>query len=146
MAADAEGGELTLDHIGRGGDLMSDEISRLEDRLRQAMLTNDVSTLDELIADTLVFTMIDGSVLNKEADLAAHRSGVLKIASMEPSDQHIQNYGDVAVVAVRMHMHGTYAGSDFEGVNQYTRVWLRTRGRWQIIAGHVSQVPPTEAS
>jgi len=124
---------------------MSDEISRLEDRLRQAMLTNDVATLDELIADTLVFTMIDGSVLNKEADLAAHRSGDLKIAAMEPSDQHIQIYGDVAIVAARMQMRGTYAGSNFEGVNRYTPVWLRTRGRWQIIAGHVSEVPSREA-
>ena len=125
---------------------MSDEISQLEDRLRQAMLTSDVSTLDELIADTLVFTMIDGSVLGKEADLAAHRSRMLKIASLEPSDRHIQTYGNVAIVAVRMHMRGTYAGSDFEGVNRYTRVWLRTRGHWQIIAGHVSPVPPADAS
>ena len=125
---------------------MIDEISRLEDKLRQAMLTSDVSTLDELIADTLVFTMIDGSVMGKEADLTAHRSGVLKIASLEPSDKQIQTYGDVAIVAVRMQMRGTYLGSDFEGVNRYTRVWLRTQGRWQIIAGHVSPVPPAGAS
>jgi len=125
---------------------MSDEISRLEDKLRQAMLTSDVATLNELIADTLVFTMIDGSVLGKEDDLAAHRSKALTLTLLEPSDQHIQMYDDVAVVAVRTHMRGTYAGSDFEGVNRYTRVWLRTRGRWQIIAGHVSPIPPPDAS
>ena len=125
---------------------MNDEISRLEEKLRQAMLTSDVPTLDELIADTLVFTMIDGSVLGKEADLTAHRSGVLKIASLEPSDRHIQTYDNVAIVAVCMQMRGTYLGSDFEGVNRYTRVWLRTQGRWQIIAGHVSPVPPEGAS
>jgi hypothetical protein len=123
---------------------MSDEISRLEDKLRQAMLTSNVATLDELIADTLMFTMIDGSVLGKEDDLATHRSGALKIVALEPSDQRVQMYDDVAIVAVRMRMRGTYAGADFEGVNRYTRVWLRTRGHWQIIAGHVSPVPPTD--
>jgi ketosteroid isomerase-like protein len=125
---------------------MNDEINQLEENLRQAMLTNDLSTLDELIADTLVFTMIDGAVLGKAEDLEAHRSEVLKMASMEPSDQRIQTYDDVAVVTVRMRMRGTYAGSDFEGVNRYTRVWLRTQGRWQIIAGHVSPVQSTGAA
>ncbi len=123
---------------------MNDEINQLEDKLRLAMLTDDVNTLDELIADTLVFTMVDGAVLDKEADLAAHRSGVLKIAAMEPSDQHIHTYGDVAIVAVGMRMRGTYAGSYFEGMNRYTRVWLRTQGHWQVIAGHVSPVSSTD--
>ncbi len=125
---------------------MNDEISRLEEQLRQAMLTSDVAALDELIADTLVFTMIDGSVLGKEDDLAAHRSRALTIALLEPSDQRIQMYDDVAIVAVRMHMRGTYGGSDFEGMNRYTRVWLQTQGRWQVIAGHVSPVPSSDAS
>ncbi len=109
------------------------------------MLTSDVAALDELSADTLVFTMIDGSVLGKEDDLAAHRSKALTITLLEPSDQRIQMYDDVAIVTVCMHMRGTYAGSDFEGMNRYTRVWLRTQGRWQVIAGHVSPVPSSDA-
>jgi len=44
-------------------------IENLEEKLRHAMLTSDVSALDELIADDLVFTMHTGQVVNKQFDL-----------------------------------------------------------------------------
>ncbi|NJR63493.1 MAG: nuclear transport factor 2 family protein [Cyanobacteria bacterium CRU_2_1] len=50
-------------------------IQTLEDSLRQAMLTSDVAMLDKLIGNDLVFTMHTGSVINKQDDLEAHRSG-----------------------------------------------------------------------
>lgn len=54
-------------------------IENLEERLRQAMLNSDVLTLDELIAEDLLFTMHTGLLINKQADLEAYRSGRQKL-------------------------------------------------------------------
>lgn len=51
------------------------EIAQLETELAQAMLHNDMATLDRLLSDDLMFTGPDGIVTDKAQDLALHRSG-----------------------------------------------------------------------
>ena len=103
-------------------------IENLEEKLRQAMLNSNVLTLDELIADDLVFTMHTGLVMNKQADLEAHRSGTQKLTKFDSSDRQVHHYGDCAV------------DQAFSGTYRYTRVWLKRHNRWQVVAGHVSQL------
>ena len=115
-------------------------IENLEEKLRHAMLTSDVSTLDELIADDLVWTMHTGSVVNKQFDLDAHRSGILRFTRLDISDRQIHPYGDCVVVTLKAELEGTLNGQAFLEAYRFTRVWLQRQNRWQIIAGHVSQV------
>jgi ketosteroid isomerase-like protein len=117
------------------------EIVALEERLRVAQLSADVTALDELIADDLLFTGPDGNLATKAADLAAYRDGVMRLSAHEPQELHVRRVGaDMAVVALRAHMAGSYAGAPFSGPVRYTRVWAREGGggRWRIVAGHVS--------
>jgi ketosteroid isomerase-like protein len=112
-----------------------------EERLRLAMLGSDVSALDELLAPELVFTNHLGQVLGKQDDLAAHQSGVVKIDGLTPSEQIIQVRGNVAIVSVRVHLSGSYAGTPSEADFRFTRLWaLSPAGTWHIIAGHASVV------
>lgn len=108
-----------------------------EERLQEAMLGSNVGVLDELLADELVFTNHLGHMVGKAEDLAAHRDGVVKIHALTPSERRILVRGDVAVVSVRMHLSGSYAGAATEGDLRFTRVWARSaEGTWQVIAGH----------
>src|SRR6059058_2199124 len=102
---------------------MTDTILALESELRSAMFTNDVATLNRLLDDALVFTSLDGSVIGKEWDLAAHRARRLRLTRMDPSDVHIVRCGSTAVVSVRMDIDGTWDGGPATGVFRYTRVW-----------------------
>jgi ketosteroid isomerase-like protein len=111
-----------------------------EAALRQAQLTGDASALDRLIDDTLMFTGPDGSVYGKQDDLEAHRRGDIRITRLDPSDERIQRYGDIAVVSVRMEMAGSFKGAEFAGPFRYTRVWRARADGWRIVAGHVSSV------
>jgi ketosteroid isomerase-like protein len=112
-----------------------------EERLRQAMLNSDVNTLDELIAPELLFTSHLGKLWTKEQDLSAHRSGMIKIEKITPSERHIQVVGDIAIVSVRIYISGTYEGHRSEGDLRFTRVWaMSTSGKWQVVAGHASGV------
>jgi ketosteroid isomerase-like protein len=113
------------------------QIVEVEDQLRMAMLSADVAALNELLAPDLIFTNHLGQLLGKSNDLAAYRSGVLKIAGLEPSEQHVRILGEVAVVSVRMQVSGTYEGAPANGDFRFTRVWARSRqNRWQIVAAH----------
>jgi ketosteroid isomerase-like protein len=120
---------------------LQDEIMQLEDRLRTAMLRSDVLALNELIAPDLVFTNHLGQLLGKDDDLAAYRSGVLKVVSLESSEQHVKTLGDVAVVSVRMQLTGTYGGAPASGDFRFTRVWARSqRETWHIVAAHAGLI------
>lgn len=115
-------------------------IADLEERLQQAMLSGNVQELDELIADDLVFTMHTGLVITKQDDLDAHRTGIQKFTSIELTDQQIRHYEDCAVVTLQAHLTGVFQGQDYSARYRFTRVWIKRQSRWQIAAGHVSQV------
>ena len=113
------------------------QIVEVEDQLRTAMLSSDVAALNELLAPDLIFTNHLGQLLGKNDDLAAYRSGVLKIAELEPSEQHLRVLDEVAVVSVRMQVSGTYEGAPANGDFRFTRVWARSQQEiWQIVAAH----------
>lgn len=119
---------------------LQEQIMQVEDRLRTAMLSSDVAALNELLAQDLIFTNYLGQLLGKDDDLAAYRSGVLKVVSLVPSEQHVRALGDVAVVSVRMQLTGTYEGSPANGDFRFTRVWVRSQETWQVVAAHAGLV------
>ena len=117
------------------------QILEAEERLRLGMLNSDVNILDELLAPELVFTNHFGQLLGKQDDLDAHQSGMLNIEVLTPSEQHIQLIGNVAIVTVRVHLVGSYAGVASDQNFRFTRIWtLSPSGSWRIIAAHSSVV------
>ena len=122
---------------------MSDaEIASLEAELRAAQLGADVAALDRLISEDLLFTGPDGALATKRDDLAAYREGIMRVSVHEPEELRVRRVGaDVAVVALRARMAGTYAGAPFSGTARYTRIWAREDGHWRIVGGHVHVVP-----
>ena len=112
-----------------------------EERLRQAMMNNDVAVLDELISSDLLFTGHLGQLATNEDDLAAHRARLLRVSAIEPSDRRIQLHAGFAVVSVLMHLVGSYEGTPIDQHIRYTRVWAAPDGgALQIVAGHMSEV------
>jgi ketosteroid isomerase-like protein len=121
-------------------DLAESSLHASEAALRQAQLASDVQELDRLVDDALVFIGPNGAVYGKQADLDAHRQGLIRITRLEPSEERIQRFGHIAVVSVRMEMSGTFEGAAFDGPFRYTRVWRANPDGWRIVAGHVSAV------
>jgi Domain of unknown function (DUF4440) len=118
-------------------------IIELEERLRLAMLASDVAELDALISPDLLFTNHLGTLITKEADLASHRSGDLKLNSLKLSEQHLRIMDSSAVVSVAMHLQGSYLEQPIDLNIRYTRIWaLGSNGQFQIIAGHASTITP----
>jgi len=120
------------------------EIVALEAELRAAQLAADVPALNRLIADELLFTGPDGQLGTKAQDLEAHGSGVVRFRSHVPEELRVRRVGaDAAVTALRARLEVEVAGTFVRGTYRYTRVWAREGdGKWRVVGGHVSEVPP----
>jgi hypothetical protein len=117
--------------------LIETQIIECEERIRLAMLHSDVKELDELLAPELRFTSHLGELITKQDDLEFHRSGLIKIEAVTPSEQYIEIIGNVAIVFVRLRIEGNYAGVKADGDFRFTRIWtLSASGTWHVIAGH----------
>jgi len=65
----------------------------------------------------------------------AHQPGAgPKFTRVEMTDMEIVEHGDAAVVTCK----GTYESPNRSVTLKFMRVWLKRDGRWQIIAGSVS--------
>lgn len=119
------------------------EIAGCEANLRAAQLAADVTALDQLIGDELLFTGPDGQLATKAQDLDAHRSGLVRFRAHVPEELRVRRIGaDVAVAALRATLTVEVAGTLVQGTYRYTRVWARdATGAWRVVAGHVSPVP-----
>jgi len=105
------------------------------------MLASDVSSLEELLAPDLIFTDHLGHLLGKDDDLAAYRSGKLKVKELKSSEQQIRIVGEVAVVSARVQLVGTYDGRTANGDFRFTRVWARSpKNTWRVIAAHAGKI------
>lgn len=112
-----------------------------ETALRQAMLDSDVAVLDELLADTLIFTNHQGQRLGKKDDLLAHSTGLLHISALTVAEQDIVIHHDTALVFAKITLQGQYDGAPANGTFRFTRVWqYSSEHKWQVVAAHSSMV------
>jgi hypothetical protein len=110
------------------------EIVSLEERLRLAELGPDPKFFEEVLADGVVLLQ-DGQTFPKAKVVQAHQPGAgPKFTRVEMSDMNIIDHDVAAVVTCR----GTFEGPSSTTTLKFTRVWLKTRDRWQIIAAAVS--------
>lgn len=117
------------------------QIHAAEEQLRLAMLAADLESLDALIAPELVFTTHLGTLISKQDDLDAYRSGALRFQSIEPAEQRVLVLQGAAYVAVRMRVAGVLAAVPFAADLRFSRVWQRSAAQvWRVVAGQVTAV------
>lgn len=119
---------------------MEAEIIACEKQFYTAMLTSDVSLLQQLVSDELVFVGPSGEIVTKQMDLELHRTGAMKVTKLEPKEQEILCMNDTAVAVTRIFLSGSFQGNPFAGDFRYTRVWHHTQKGWCIIAGHCNAI------
>ncbi len=106
-----------------------------EQVLLQAIRQQDVSQLDRLLHEDLLFTLPTGQTITKAEDLASYRAGHLVVQHLQASQPQVHVIGTAAVVAVTIALAGTYQGQPLAGTYRYLRVWQQTPDTWQVIAG-----------
>ncbi|OUR93530.1 hypothetical protein A9Q84_18845 [Halobacteriovorax marinus] len=118
----------------------SEEVINKEEELRLAMLNSDLSKLDELIDDNLIFTLPMGDVATKKMDLAAHRSGIQNLTELSCIKREVRVFSDFVIVACKMLLEGTYSNQKIDGEYAYTRIWSQVDGGWKVVGGQVAKI------
>ena len=117
------------------------EVEAAEAALRAAQIAGDATAMAQLLAEELVYTTQVDEVLDKRGQLAAYRSGRLKLTRIDNAGRTIRFIGtQAAVVTVRAELAGHVEGTAFVGAYRYTRVWRRGDNGWQLLASHCSGV------
>ena len=120
-------------------DALITSLHAAERQLQVAQLTSDVAVLDELLDDELLFTGPDGSLLSKEDDLNAHRSGWQQLRQLEQLDLRVRVVGSTGVTWVLMALAGSLGPDSFEGRLRYTRTWAHgAETGWRIVAAQAT--------
>lgn len=117
----------------------------LEKELSAALVRQDAVVLNRLWSDSLVFTFPDGGVSNKAERLASQKPSAQPTqADSEMSNDNevvkVHLYGNTAVVTVLSTWRGGANNHAYSTQFQATHVWVKEKGRWQLVAAHVSQI------
>lgn len=111
------------------------EIVNAENELLSAVKNADISVLERVLHDDLLFNLPDGQTITKEADLEVYRTGKMKIDLLVTSNQLINIIDDSAIVCVSVLLKGTYDNSPLDGNYRYIRVWKQFDDGLKVIAG-----------
>jgi ketosteroid isomerase-like protein len=127
------------------------EILTEEENLTQAKRRLDISALDRLYADDVMFTGATGEVCGKAAMMAEAARGVSErnnaasqgkkfSTSIDKEDIKIVAHGDTAIASYRFIVRVQGDGIDVHRRYRTTDVWLQRGGQWQVIGGHLSSL------
>ena len=117
------------------------EIYKVEEIWRNAVLKSNVAAMDSLLADDYTAITPNGTLLSKEQTLANLRIGVTRINSIETTDRKVRFYGKTALLTCRAEVTGTNAGQDISGSYRYTHVYVQdARGQWKIVSFEASRI------
>ena len=104
----------------------------------RAQITADTITLRRIYADDFLGIGPTGVVRNKAEVIADFTTHALTYQSITTAEVRVRVYGNTAVETGRSTMVGQDRGKDVPRENRFTRVWVMTDGRWQLVANHYS--------
>jgi ketosteroid isomerase-like protein len=112
-------------------------VRALESKWVDAYKQRQIATVASLLADDYVITLEDGSTYGK-VGFISYNAGSLRVDVAEASDLKIRMHDNIAVVTGAYHEKGVLAGKPYDYHDRLTDVWMKTGGKWQLIASHYS--------
>jgi len=115
-------------------------IKQLDHERIQAQIGADAVALDRIYADDFIGIGPSGTVRTKAQVISDFTSRDLKFQSITTDDVLVRVYGQTAVETGRSIMSGQDKGKTVPRDNRFTRVWVKQRGRWRLVANHYSSL------
>ncbi len=118
------------------------ELIQLEKDFAEATLKHDREFYDRILADDWINVHEDGSVGTKRGD-AAHKS---EYDTATFDDIKVRVYGESAVAVGRYSVGWTEGGRRSAVSGRFTDVWVKRKGRWQIVSSQNTAIPEARAT
>ncbi|MBM2840119.1 MAG: hypothetical protein HW412_647 [Bacteroidetes bacterium] len=122
----------------KGNDEQS--VRKLLNELYAALGRNDAAALDRIYADDYTLVNESGELTTKAPRLAAIKSGELKFESVGFDELNVRVYGNAAVATYHATNKFQFKGQDMGGQIRVTVTLVKMKGRWQVVAAHVTRI------
>jgi ketosteroid isomerase-like protein len=116
-------------------------IRLLESKRYRAMCEADAGTLNELLADSLVYTHSYGGADGKASYLDGIRSKKWVYRTIERPIEDIQVHGECAVVTGQVKIELLSEGKPKTLKSRFTNVWVKNAKGWQMVAWQSTPLP-----
>jgi ketosteroid isomerase-like protein len=113
-------------------------IRALEMKWTESYKEHSIDILSSLLADDFVITIEDGSIFSKAGYITHSADPSTRVQVAELSDLKVRMHGDTAIVTGAYHEKGESNGKRYEYHDRLTDVWMKTGGKWQVVASHYS--------
>jgi hypothetical protein len=118
------------------------ELIAIERRIGAANLNCDYKYFAQIEAPEFIFTDGNGSVTNREQDLAGEAGCKPSASTYEVDDAKVWLNGTTAVVTGRVTIRKPVPAT-IAARTRFTDVFVLRGGRWQLVAGHSSRIRET---
>jgi hypothetical protein len=117
------------------------EIIALDKQRMDAMVAQDVATMEKLIADDLVYTHSSARIDTKQSLIGNMKSGSTVYTQMEPSDVAAQDLGDAVVLTGTAKVTVQGARGEMKFGIRFIDVYANRGGQWQMVAWQSTRTP-----
>jgi ketosteroid isomerase-like protein len=124
-----------------GGAAAEEAVRAAELARFKAQTTGDLTALDALLGDDLVYTHSNALVDSKASYVESMRSGALKYQTIEPREMKVRVYGTTAVITAAARITAISRGQPVDNQLRYTDVWVLRDGRWQMVGWQSTRLP-----
>jgi len=123
---------------------LSDEesVKQLERDWAAASAHNDAEKTSQVLADDFVGNWADGSTTTKKQELDMLRSSKEKYEANEVVEMTVRLFGDTAIVSGKNTETSIIDGKNATGIYNFTDIFLKRNGRWQIVATQTARAIP----
>ncbi|MGA3248932.1 MAG: nuclear transport factor 2 family protein [Paraburkholderia sp.] len=101
------------------------ELMAIDNKRYEAMVARDVTALEGLLADELLYTHSTGNTDTKEQYIETIRSGYVQYRSSQVDDLVFRQRGDVGMLMGRARIEATIGGADRLLENRFFACWAK---------------------
>ena len=125
----------------------SDEqnLKKIEQDWADAHVKRDPTFVQRIISDDFTFVGPAGNIVNK-ADYVKEMAGDTIFTEFKIDELKVRIYGDAAVVVGLASVSAKAKGEEESGQYCFTDVFVKQKGEWKAVSGHVTQVAKDQAT
>jgi ketosteroid isomerase-like protein len=116
-------------------------IIELDRKRMQAMAEKDIATLNDVLADDLIYTHSSARLDTKQSLIGNMQSGSTVYQSVVPSDVKAQDLGDAVVLTGVARIKVTSGGKPMDFGVRFTDVYAKRGGKWQMVTWQSTKLP-----
>ena len=118
----------------------AEDLLEASERIRHALLNNDVDSLGQLVAEDYCGFDPNGDQHDRAAMLQAYGPGGVRLQRYETSDVSTRIVGDVGLVTGVGALGGRYGEHRFEHQLRFLDVYVRRGSTWLLLVSQVTEL------